>query len=1425
MALFVYVTDACKQEAQAQNCLQDVLKFQQRIQEDQRTTLFDNFPPPYLKKRFKRQQRLIAGEIKVEEHVVICFYRLLIRGGNEYASFLANPKQYGDRHFFSSINEAFLARWLAEQLKSDPPPEKQEPTQHESEFLWAVYAEEDVTANETFIFESADWIQGLRKDNKIMNRLIQLPEILFDVGEGKYGSDFQVISKSSLNLIFRYFPKFQKVFLAGIVPAGNDTEIESTIRKYVDVLKKPSESVSNEDIIKASSRSYPAIVLVDADRWIEIEKNEEANLALSPEESELLTSAHRQSQKEGETSGFPLFINGRAGSGKSTILQYLFTDYLRCYLGLTDPQIHPPLYLTYSETLLTRSKIVGVNLLNSGYKSVESNKTINSEQVELLCNKAFQVFKKFLLSSVPIAERQARFPEPAYVDFRKFKDIWRQKFRNDPKAHRYGPDISWHVIRSFIKGLSLGGYLDPEEYSELADNEKNVMQVTYQMVYEKVWVNWYQPLCEGNGLQIVAWDDQDLVRYLLDNDYISPEIPAIFCDEAQDFTRIELELILRLSIFSDRKINSQHLNRVPFAFAGDPFQTLNPTGFRWEAIKVAFVSKFIHSLDPAQKFGKNELNYKELSYNYRSSEHIVKLCNTIQTLRISLFGHMDLTPQEAWTLEESSFMPVWFEKEDPSVADQLGKKLELWIIVPCEEGEEKEYVQKDDLLAEVIPIDEAGVPRNVLSPSRAKGLEFDQVVLYGFGDYALAHFQNSFSEMLREGNQAGDESLVLEYFVNQLYVAASRPRKRLFVIDSKRGLDHLWEFAIGTQYQEEILENERTAETWKDHMGGIQKGLANSWTEDKEDSQEVGEKLEAEGIAKNDPFLLRQAAFAYSNAKNKRKAHYCRARALLIERKFLEAGEQYILAGDQEQALEAYWSGGCYGQICDLSVTNPGFQTRLETRIANLIESDISSAQVFSLMQELALKMKEESFKRVIYAHVSWEGALSRVLMKINQLPSDEDTTTWQIIFSLVEEVGREGLRIAPERKAAMAFRAGAYESAVNYWTISGETAGKDYKYARLQLILKKPGHERHPEETLFMAQYFESQKNYLEASKYFKELANVSAIERILEEVLKRKQEDEVEKIIVDLIAALSTSASWDKAIELIKLGRLPISGKDGLLSKMKYSTLKWQAILTRNLAKSQELANSDNRTKMAISDHLKNEYLEQKMVRWQHYIHPLVVGAAFERAGKDIDCLKFYEEIENSPELTDDIKKKAAYRWIHVKYQQAERENETPKLRDIAKKHQKEADSKVKGLGIPKPFDEPRFPDIDTYLEYQGPREIISSDNQRDSDRGQERFSSRVPPDNTAIRTVNFGNILSRISPQFGRINLEHTQTMQTAVIRFEECDGKSDDVHVESINKRIRIEAWNLEIDLSELDIQLIRFKDMLTGNVEIIRLKRS
>jgi hypothetical protein len=89
---------------------------------------------------------------------------------------------------------------------------------------------------------------------------------------------------------------------------------------------------------------------------------------------------------------------------------------------------------------------------------------------------------------------------------------------------------------------------------------------------------------------------------------------------------------------------------------------------------------------------------------------LVHFCNSIQAVRARLFGHRSLSPQSTWQIGEDSGLPVFFETGDVQMEAALREQSDLVLIVPCEEGEEVEYVTKDLYLKSFVQFDDTGTP-------------------------------------------------------------------------------------------------------------------------------------------------------------------------------------------------------------------------------------------------------------------------------------------------------------------------------------------------------------------------------------------------------------------------------------------------------------------------------------------------------------------------------------------------------------------------------------------------------------------------------------------------------------------------------------------------------------------------------------------
>ena len=155
---------------------------------------------------------------------------------------------------------------------------------------------------------SKNIIQAQKKDRYVLFSIHQVDVYLGEDGDSEKGFNRQII-----------------FLLAPYDHQPNEPEIASLIQDtYPFYNQEDNDNLHFNDIARAASRVYPWYILLDPKLWEDIEKEEGVNLALSAEEEKILFSLSSAGPKNYK---LPIFINGRAGSGKSTILFYIFAEF------------------------------------------------------------------------------------------------------------------------------------------------------------------------------------------------------------------------------------------------------------------------------------------------------------------------------------------------------------------------------------------------------------------------------------------------------------------------------------------------------------------------------------------------------------------------------------------------------------------------------------------------------------------------------------------------------------------------------------------------------------------------------------------------------------------------------------------------------------------------------------------------------------------------------------------------------------------------------------------------------------------------------------------------------------------------------------------------------------------------------------------
>lgn len=1435
MALIVYITENCEADARNHGLQVDLERFRDRVEKSQSTSLFDPFPPPYLvkKKLGGRQGRLIADLRPVGDHAVIVFLAVLTRGSREYEDeFTRDPHAYGRQHFDNVLSDRELSNFVENRTKESPPRLKPDPTDAEYDLLYGAFAHHHDAVVEDMVCETHEWVEQVAQE-RISKQLVILcrpclqalelsPGLHFIAADGKPGWGVWVLRSEG------------RLLLITPVTEVTTTEAEALARRIAAEL----EGQDATSVLRSSRRAYTAPILTNDDLWIDLEKEPVANMALSPEETEVLESA-RSSH-----SPFPLFINGRAGSGKSTILQYLFADLLFYYL--TNPiarTMAPPIYLTANGELLRIARIFVERLLRSE-ATFTQQLTVDLVQENMsVLDESFRQFQPHLLSLVSLEERSRRFSIASRVDYAVFRRMWLERFGKEKRAFKeFGPDLSWHVIRSYIKGKSSETYLEPGDYEQLPENEITVTREGFKIVYDRVWSAWYQRVLEEKGL----WDDQDLTRYILDNELAQHTNPAVFCDEAQDFTRLELELLLRLNLFSNRTLPPNDISRVPFAFAGDHFQTLNPTGFRWDTIKTSYVEKFIYELDPARRSGQTDLNYRELKYNYRSTHRIVRFGNHVQAMRSALFQSPDLWPQFPWTTEPHSFPVVWFRANDAGFWTKFRENAGFVLIIPCNEGEEADHVQNDPILREQIRTED-GVPLNVLSAARAKGCEYPSVIVYGFGSAANFEIISVLESESKTGTSNPDKSLPIQYFINRLYVAVSRAKRRLVIVDTEEGFARLWKCA-----QEEVAENlmlhkiKNGRQVWGNEIEGMTIGRPEELTyESAGDPLENARAFEADGLAREDAFLLKQAAQAYRSCGDIPKYRECRARALEAEGQLLEAGDAYFEAGFAvPEGVLSFWRAGRKGwiRLYEKATDAPQIQREIEFEWARGITEKVGAVEVAKMLNRFAKRLDDDpGFASECVGDPIWLEALNTLLQPLidKEDPNIPVKPLSQLIVCFDRMRGK-GMKLPAKTCATIYFLAKRHAEAVELWDNCPDAKPSEYfkakasvepypqrilSLARLGLeeeivyaYLDAPHVPLNPEQASAVVDALAVSNHLVEAFNLAWEAGIPSPMLRLAISALKTDDRETASLALHAGLIFLVNHEEWEPIAGFASSLRFAPAEewKASVLSEfVRSESDKMQLTLVQVLARSEKLADAPARFQRQLTDFLRR-YLRVKEGAWRGHLTILEAGSALERGGRFTDAIAFYEAVLKA-RPSDDEKQFARRRFLVGKQRQVKHERlvgDTLKVAEILQELRRDQASwRIGSLE-----ELPTFPELPPL---QKPGTQAASDQGLVAPGASEAVPEYATTQSSDHVVITGGLLKIEGSRKNNRCNITHTETMETAFVKIGErkCGGEVD--FNQADEDRWVCESWKLTVRFSKNSGEFLSIHTEESGLVLTVR----
>jgi len=350
-----------------------------------------------------------------------------------------------------------------------------------------------------------------------------------------------------------------------------------------------------------------------------------------------------------------------------------------------------------------------------------------------------------------------KLPKGKEIHFRPFEQ-WYQRYLQTFKIKE-----SYKLFEEF-KGVLTGSvidkpYLSREDYLNLGVKQSIFLDKEREKVYD-IFEKYLAFLAEGN-----FYDSNIVAHQLLAE--VKPVYDFVLVDEVQDLTNVQLKLILS-------SLKNQETN---FILSGDSNQIVHPNFFSWSQLKSMFF-----------KSNLKGTILRILKTNYRNSQHVTDLSNTLLKIKNARFGSIDKESTYLINTVSEAKGEVQFYKDSEKIKKDLNTKTKesAKFAVLVMNNEDKHKVKKYFNTPLIFSIQEA------------KGLEYDNIILLNF----ISDYRKEFIEITngvgvddlrdeqmifsRAKDKTNKELEAYKFYINSLYVAITRAVKNLYILEDVR---------------------------------------------------------------------------------------------------------------------------------------------------------------------------------------------------------------------------------------------------------------------------------------------------------------------------------------------------------------------------------------------------------------------------------------------------------------------------------------------------------------------------------------------------------------------------------------------------------------------------------------------------------------
>ncbi len=249
---------------------------------------------------------------------------------------------------------------------------------------------------------------------------------------------------------------------------------------------------------------------------------------------------------------------------------------------------------------------------------------------------------------------------------------------------------------------------------------------------------------------------------------VAPRSDFVVVDEVQDLTNVQLLLILK-ALRDPRG----------FLLCGDSNQIVHPNFFSWSKVKTLFWTQRDDSAAPAELI-------RILNTNFRNSPQVTEIANRLLHIKHARFGSVDRESNYLVVSRGPKAGRVGLLADTDAVKRDLDRRTAASARFAI-------LVLHEDQKAEVRRFFRTPL---VFSIHEAKGLEYENVLLYGFVSGEEKRFRDIAGDLTEadlhgelryaRGRDKDDKSLeIYKFYINALYVAVTRAVRNLYLIEPR----------------------------------------------------------------------------------------------------------------------------------------------------------------------------------------------------------------------------------------------------------------------------------------------------------------------------------------------------------------------------------------------------------------------------------------------------------------------------------------------------------------------------------------------------------------------------------------------------------------------------------------------------------------